>query len=483
MLRTLSSLVPADDDLPTRAHTIDVRTRFVEGTLYDLLPGEFHQEHNEATGEYIPIAKRAPSVRHCLSATVVRDSVSLLFSEGRFPKISSEDEIIQEWLEKIAKDISLNETFLTAAEWGSVGSVALIVKAIDGVLSVEPMRTKHLTPAFNKARPKVLDSMREQYKVQGRGLRSLGYAIPDAQLMEMFWFLRIWDETAETWFLPWRVSDLKAVPVTDPQRTVIHGLGFCPVVWVRNLPGGEGVDGRCTFKDAMETEIEMDYQMSQGGRGLKYSSAPTLVIRSDDPRNRNEHVVGDALQVPTTGDAKFLEVGGSASAAVVTYCDRLRLVALEAIGGSRSDPDRLSAATSGRAMELMNQTLIWLADRLRTSYGEGALVSTLRMIMKMSERLPLALSTGEAVPKMSATQPITLKWQPWYPPTHQDRQVQSSALTGLVSGGLMSRETAVSTLAPSYDVEDVEAEISRIGADAKERADREAEQEPEEGEK
>ena len=43
--------------------------------------------------------------------------------------------------------------------------------------------------------------------------------------------------------------------------------------------------------------------------------------------------------------------------------------------GNRANADRLTAAQSGRALELMNQGLVWLADNLRISYGEGALLS------------------------------------------------------------------------------------------------------------
>ena len=67
----------------------------------------------------------------------------------------------------------------------------------------------------------------------------------------------------------------------DEARSVQHGLGFVPMVWIRNLPGqsstGDAVDGACTFRAAIETQIEIEYQLSQAGRGLKYSSDPTLV--------------------------------------------------------------------------------------------------------------------------------------------------------------------------------------------------------------
>jgi len=69
----------------------------------------------------------------------------------------------------------------------------------------------------------------------------------------------------------------------DLNRTVSHGLGFVPVVWIRNLPGysstGDPNDGMCTFRAAIDTQIEIDYQLSQAGRGLKYSSDPTLLLK------------------------------------------------------------------------------------------------------------------------------------------------------------------------------------------------------------
>ena len=81
-------------------------------------------------------------------------------------------------------------------------------------------------------------------------------------------------------------------PEIDEARTVHHGLGFVPLVWVRNLPGpsatGDANDGACTFRAAIETQIEIDYQLSQAGRGLKYSSDPTLAHQGTrDHRQRD----------------------------------------------------------------------------------------------------------------------------------------------------------------------------------------------------
>ena len=146
----------------------------------------------------------------------------------------------------------------------------------------------------------------------------------------------------------------------DEAARVTHGLGFVPVVWIRNLPGpsatGDADDGACTFRAAIETQIEIDYQLSQAGRGLKYSSDPTLLIK--EPATTDSEIVkgaGNALVVSEKGDAKLLEIGGTASAAVIEYVRTLREFALESVHGNRANADRLTAAQSGRALELMNQ--------------------------------------------------------------------------------------------------------------------------------
>ena len=128
--------------------------------------------------------------------------------------------------------------------------------------------------------PNSLLAVTERYKVSGLQLVGNGYEILEPGVD--YWFQRSWDTDSETWYVPTTVSD---GPPTDPDtaRTVRHGLGFVPIVWIRNLPGysstGDPSDGTCTFRSAIETQIEIDYQLSQAGRGLKYSSDPTLLLK------------------------------------------------------------------------------------------------------------------------------------------------------------------------------------------------------------
>ncbi|MCI4431604.1 MAG: phage portal protein [Burkholderiales bacterium] len=465
MFKTITSKIDRDRDYPERQFVIDTLTRVLEGTLYDHLPHDFHTEKTDA-GEYIPLRDRRPSVKYALCKTVVDDSVSLLFSEGHFPSVDCEDEATRDTLADLIKESKLNEVMIDAAQRGSVGSVAIFMRVIKGRVFFESKGTQFLTPVWREDAPDTLASITEQYKVKGKTLAALGYTIDDDDLNADFWFKRMWDDQAETWYLPWKVRDDNAVAVVDTGKTKTHGLGFVPAEWVKNLPGGNGVDGACTFKEAIDTAIEIDYQLSQAGRGLKYSSDPTLLIKEPAVDEQGSIVKGggNAIVVSAEGDAKMLEINGTAAQAVIEYVRMLRELALESIHGNRANADKVSAAQSGRAMELMNQALIWLADKLRISYGEGALLSLLRKIVLASAKYPLKVG-GEEIEALNAKAKLSLRWPAWYAPTYADKQTQAETLTTLRTGGLLSRETAVKSLADGYDIEDPQDELRKIDAD------------------
>lgn len=467
MLDTLTSRIRRDTDLPLRAWTIDVLTRVLEGTIYDVLAYQFHEEQNDA-GEYIKQRERRPSVRTGLIRTVVDDSVSLLFSEGHFPAIQCDDEGLKDALAAVTKDAKLNQVLIDAATRGSVGSVAILVRFLSKRVFCDVLSTQYLTPTWNPQEPDTLLKVTELRKVTGAQLEAAGYTVPKDDATVLFWFQREWDATAETWFKPWKVTDENPSIVVDTERTTRHALGFVPVVWVKNLPGGDAIDGCPTFgAEAINTVIEADYQLSQAGRGLTYSSDPTLLIKEPASTGEGQPMVrsaSNAIVVDKDGDAKLLEIDGTASEAVIRYVEKLREFALERMHGNRSNADKLSASQSGRALELMHQALIWLADRLRSSYGEGALLDIYRMIVAGSQKYPLTIK-GKSYGQLAQGADLSLTWPAWFPPTAEDRNTLAQAVASHIDSGTMSPETAVKTIAADYDIEDVPAELAAIDAD------------------
>lgn len=453
MFDTLCDLVPKDNDFPERVRNLTILKRALDGSLYDELPFHFHQERS-STGEYIPLRQRRPSVRYPLCRIVVEDSVSLLFSEGHFPTIESSDPAVRLAFANIAKETRLNQKMTEAAMTGATGSVALLLRVLKGRLFIDVLDTLYLTPTWDPSAPDCLARVDERYKVTGADLVRNGYQIdePDGE----YWFARRWDNETETWFEPILVGDTFPA-VIDHVRTVSHQFGAVPIVWIKNLPGpstsGDNVDGACTFAAAMHTQVEIDYQLSQVGRGLKYSSDPTLLLK--DPALPDGDLIkgaGNALIVSEKGDARLLEIGGTASAAVIEYVRTLRELALESIHGNRASPERITAAQSGRALELLNQGLVWLADRLRTSYGETGLLELARLIVLASQRYNLVVF-GEVIEPLNDSAKLSLKWPRWYPTTADDRQKDVQSLTSLVQAGCISKENALRAIAACYDIE------------------------------
>ena len=468
--QALRETLPRDRDLTPRAFRLSALRAVLNGSHYDHIKTAFDEETNGA-GEYVALRQRRPSVRSGLCRVVVDDSVALLASEGHFPSVHGADPETLSALSALVKERCLNELMSDAATIGSVGSVAILFRVLSGKPFFSALTTENLTPLWNPQDPDSLESVTERYKVRGRDLAPLGYSVDPTRYGEAFWFQRQWTANEETWFMPWAVSSVTtADPQRDTARTVEHGLGFVPVVWIRNLPGGEAPDGACTFEAAVDTVIEIDYQLSQAGRALKYAGDPRLVIR--DPSGSDRPIVGGAANAITisdpAGDVKLLEINGSAASATLDYVRYLRSLALESAHGNRADADKLSSAQSGRAMELMNQPLVWLADRLRTSYGEGGLLQLFRMVCAASEKVQRGegglLIAGKRYLDLNPDG-LILQWPRWYSQTADERSAEASTLTKLTAAGLLSRTTARRILSDTYDVENLEAEQLLIDAD------------------
>ncbi|MGO9818907.1 MAG: hypothetical protein ACLPJJ_10175 [Acidocella sp.] len=116
-------------------------------------------------------------------------------------------------------------------------------------------------------------------------------------------------------------------------------------------------------------------------------------------------------------------------------------------------------------MDPLNQGLIWLADNLRISYGDGGILPLMKMVARASRKFPLTVM-GERVPPLDVTQRLKLRWPRWYPLSADDRLKEAQAVSALVNAGQLSRETAVKTVAAAHRITDVEAELEAIDQDA-----------------
>lgn len=469
-----------DKDYPERCITIDMYTRVLNGELYDCLPYFFSQEY-DSSGKYIPLHRRQPSVRYNLCKIVVDESVSLLFGTDHFPSIASSNKELAKQLENIITDAKLQKVMIEAATTGSVGSVVLILRIIDGLIDVEVLSTQYLTPQFDTANPYKLVKLTEKYKVKGEDLIAMGYEGIDRP-SENYWFMREWDDIEERYYLPFKQNEQ---PDIDEEKTFEHELGFVPALWGKNLAkagfkGRREIDGACTFAAAIDTNIELDYQLSQAGRGLKYSADPLVVFKVNDDLTLANNAIdvsgdvngakklaksaGNSFVLGKDDDAKLLEISGQASKAVMDYARTLRELALESIHGNRANADKVNAAQSGKAMQAMNQALIWLTDKLRISYGDCLFLPLLKMIIQASHKKELIIQ-GKVIKNLDTNTIINLKWPHWYPNTPEDKVKMANAIKTHRDNGNISQETAVKTIADDYGIIDIDNELANIEQD------------------
>lgn len=468
MFDHIANLHPHDRDYPERTRTIQLRRAILDGSFYAPLPYEFWQSATDS-GEPVPMSQRRPSVRYNLCRLVAVESTGLLFSSEHFPQIDCADEHARDTLAKLVRETRLQSFMQAAALNGSVGTAVLLMRVLDGRIFFQELQPEYCTPRWKPNAPDTLLRVTERYKVKGAVLREQGYKIADDRLGVDHWWQREFTEEAELWYVPYTKQDQEKsgfAPKVDDAQSVQHNLGFVPICWVKNLPGGDKVDGFSTFSAAIASQIEVEYQLSQAGRGLRYSSEPTLLVR--DPNGGDHGVInkgaGDALILQGEhAEARWMEISGDGPAAVKAYVDQVRQLALESIRGNRSSADKLSAMTSGRAMELLHAPLISLACDLRTSYGEGALLPLIRLVIAATRKVDIWVA-GEPVGELS-DEGLGLKWPAFFQPTPHDATEVSTALKIALDAGVMSRATAVKHLAHVYDVVDIASEIAAIEED------------------
>ena len=173
MFDTICDMVLRDPDYSARTSALEALTRVLNGKLYDALPFDFHDERS-STGDYIPLRKRKPSVRYPLCRVVVEDSVSLLFSEGHFPTIDCLDRTTQHSLASLVRESRLNLVMTEAALRGSIGSVAILMRVLNGRVFFQVLDSIYITPIWNPAEPDTLLSVTQRYKVSGTQLSGDG---------------------------------------------------------------------------------------------------------------------------------------------------------------------------------------------------------------------------------------------------------------------------------------------------------------------
>lgn len=411
----------------SRYRRLDLRDRLLEGTFYNHLQNAFYDETTQS-GTLIPLIERRPSAQYRLPRMVARWCTRKLFTGRHAPKVRHKDKAKAAAIAALLRKGKFWERMAEAALLGSVGAVAATfrVEIEDGKnpkVALQLWRAKYCQPSFDDMGE--LAQLRVAYTTSSQQLKAM--KAPGVEDGKEYWYIRDWTAAGEITYEPVLKNEWNPVHgfVGDNAQgrelkpwageEYNHTLGFVTAQWFVNLGGGQAPDGACTFEDAIPNSVELDYTLSQIGRGTRYNCAPQLVTIG-------QVMNGDVTRGPMTqiqmrggyrdedgstvmpGDAKLLEMSGAGTTAALALIDHLRNMALEQIAASRKDPDKMKAPLSGRAMEYLDQDSDDLVGDLRSQYGEHG---ALPLIKKIVIACALDRDAGG----------ITLQWPRMFQPT------------------------------------------------------------------
>ncbi len=411
----------------------------------------------------------------------------LLFSERQHPRIQVDgDQTTKDFLNAVADVGRLWQQMIQARTFGGATGTAVIgFQFVNGQPVFEVHDPRWVLPTFEDRHALVLRGIeiRYQYPVDVQDLETGEYkTVP-------FWYRRSVDNLCDVLYEPVEVGDGEE-PDWAVKAKVEHGFGFCPVVWVQNLPVIGDIDGEPDCHGIYPTVEAIDALLSQGNRGIISSCDPTLAIESKNEMPPTIKKGADnAIQVPE-GNIKYLEITGAGPKAALDWVEALRKNALEVAQCVIEHPD--VANKTATEIDRAYSSMLAKSDVQREQYGEKGIKPLLTMVLKASQALyrPQAVSneeTGEQqmqraqleLPPKRIVDPdtgseteqlhepgtggmIRLDWPGYFQPSLTDMQAATMAAAAAKQGGLVDAETASKFVAPYFRVDDVKAMLARV---------------------
>jgi len=478
---------------------------------------------------YVALDQRRPSNPYRLARLIVRSFTTLVFGEGRFPRIVSDDPDTQDFADALAKEANAAIKFTQARNiGGGVGTVGVSWRFWDGKPRIRVHNGKHLIPHtwidheefVVEHVTELTQTSRLEYDVQKK-----------KRVMKTFWVRRDWTPTADVQFVDAEVGDPNEPVewIVDEKNTFFHDDGYPHFVWIRNCADdddGTENDGTCDFEGQYESLDGLDVISSVTASGTVRNLDPTLVLAMSAAATeaaKNGTVrkgSGSALNVGQGGTAAYLEISGTATAAGLSLLKEQRAMLLESVQCVvPSTAELTSAGTSAVAQKMLFAPMLSATSIHRNEYGSG-LVKVLEQMTKSARRrypeigddgapsYPVVVNdageeeevefflalepkivsenvvdengkpTGEQTTRSIELKPgkgrIRLEWPQYFQATSQDLQQKAGAVTSAAGGKpTLSQQTGVEIISAEVGT-DPAREWQRVTAEARTAASAEA---------
>jgi len=457
----------------TRYETLRLRDLWLEGKFYNVIPLSFEEE--QSGNQRNLMRNRRPSVQHNFPRMLSDLCARKLFAGRHVPRLKHKDPAFLLKVQALVEELKMPVKMLEAIKRGSVGSVLVLFKFLtvpvgpDGITVkgvVEIKQTQYCTPKFNRFEELV--GVLEHYIVDGSELlsRDLNYD-REGQPVESnknYWFLKYIDTNSECTYLPIEEHDWNPmnsgcklyqdgpslIPAAEPY---VHNMGFLQGVWIKNLTGGRNPEGNSTWDSALNNFIEIDYVKSQNDRGLKYGSAPQIVVKGDFRAEQEGDEAGDQSRDPSfimrlasdtkdgmgtdsSGhDAFLLETNGAAAKASDDFVRQLKQNSLEQLTSARKDMESIKGAVSGKVIELMDEDYLDMLEELKLMYIDYGYLPLTKKQCKAAAAAGHSLMVGATDQLIDG---LEVECPPFYLPDAQDIQLMVQGMVEASSPKLLS---------------------------------------------
>jgi hypothetical protein len=476
------------------------------GTQYDGRPDWFTGKGKG--GEVVPLRERKPCIVYPLPKAACNQATRFTFGEGRFPQIAvpetdsddatttvsgDEGKVLTKYLANVIESARLKSAMRRLLRVGLSQRTAVAVLGVRrGRFTVDMPRPQDCFPRFIDDDPEGdVASMVWCYAFEKEVER--GQAI----VTETHLFRRDYTETEIVFYQDALVVPGKAVEwVRDETRTTPHELGFCPVLWIRNLPAEDcqDIDGMALF-EGLEDEFDaLNFALSQRHRGIVYFGTPqayeTGVGEDEQPgavarteraaktttdaraaaKDPYQKAAGGAARKTApdqiwsyrSSDAKpgIIETTGVAFEVASKHVLDVRARILEAIDVVLLDPMTVAGKgeLSAKALAMMYAPLLALVDELRDCWWSTGLARLLSMVLRITVALGgrgILVPQAGAVAKLCsrflvAFEGVTLwvppkmlpSWGSYFSPTNAEVGELVAATCAAKEGGLIKDATA-----------------------------------------
>lgn len=471
---------------------LDKLEQYVETTQYnDRKAGWFDADD-------VPLWERKPCIAYPIVRSAIASNVDLCLGKGRFNGVKSGNEAIDGALAEAFRQCRfyrLSREALAMAQGSR--SVAVIFGARNGLVCSNTAKAKWCTPQLNADGE--CSSLDIRYPFIGTERR------PDGSLRAVTkLYRRLIDMERDVTFKP-ALADISGVePDWEPQETIEHGLGFCPVVWYPHLKPCQAhieFDGRAIHEYALDEIEALDMALSQRHRVALYSEPQPYEIGVS--KGNNPTATGRTANVPSTphGGAEgpnnlrtgsyvmdagvqharkkgpghvwqytnenakvgYLTVPGDATKSLDDDARDLRIKVAESLSVVFLDPENIKFATttSGKALATLKQRQLDRCDQIRDDMEDSLLVPS----AKMALRIHSIYSGGTVSESQLSELQLAAQWGDYFEPDQMEKESVVRSILAARDGKLITHERAIREAAAIYPEADIEAVVAELTSD------------------